>query len=123
VGRTLLRARMVALAAVSAILIITGTGCQTTSRVAFVNPSNRPLYVQVDEHSPFEVPAGGTVQRELPALERLQPLIITARDVRGATVFAITTSFPRIEASGRRIEMAATGVPVDPVIDEYPGMP
>ncbi|HWS44901.1 MAG TPA: hypothetical protein VN636_03500, partial [Acidimicrobiia bacterium] len=68
--------------------------CKTTSSIAFVNPSDRPMFVQVDENAPFEVGAGATVQRALPALNRLTPITVIARDSKGATVFALTTSLP-----------------------------
>jgi hypothetical protein len=119
-----LRASLLAAAAVPLALVLIGsTACKTTSTVAFINPSDQPLFVQIDERAPFEVPANGTVHRRLPAVERLRPLTITARNVRGATIFALTTSLPRIEASGSRVEMKATGVPVDPLLQQYPGLP
>jgi len=118
------RARPLAALAVTLALALSGNAaCTTTSAVAFVNPSDQPLFVQIDERAPFEVPANSVVRRSLPAVQRLQPLIITARTARGATVFALTTSLPRIEASGRRVEIKATGVPVDPLLQQYPGLP
>jgi hypothetical protein len=42
-------------------------------------------------------------------------LLITARDARGATIFAVTTSLPRIEAQGNRVELRSTGQTYDPL--------
>ena len=116
-------ARLLAAAIVSVALIATATACKTTSNIAFVNPTEQALFVRIDEHDPFEVPAGGTVRRALPALERLQPLTITALDARGVTVFATTTSLPRLEASGHQLELKAAGLSIDPLLQQYTGMP
>jgi hypothetical protein len=118
-----LRASVLATVALSLALATLASACETTSKVAFVNPSDEPLYVQIDERASFEVPANGTVHRSLPSLERLRPLTITARNSRGATIFALTTSLPRIAASGSRVEMRALGVPADPLLRPYPAMP
>jgi hypothetical protein len=98
-------------------------GCQTTSKVTFVNPLDQPLYVTVNQRPSFEVPAHGTVRTNLPALERLQPMVITARDTHGAIVFALTMSFPRIQAAGSRIELRAPGHVYDPLQQPYPNTP
>jgi hypothetical protein len=117
--------RLIVALALAALRIsgVLSAACQTTSKVAFVNPLDRPLYVTVNERPPFEVPAGGTVQTTLPSLERLQPMAITARDAHGATVFAITTSLPRIQASGGRVELKASGQVYDPLQQPYANLP
>lgn len=97
--------------------------CKTTSDVAFVNPSSQAVFVQVDEKAPFEVAAGATVKRPLSALNRLTPVTVIARDSTGATVFALTTSLPQIEAAGHRLELKATGPTVDPLLQQYMGFP
>ncbi len=118
-----MRASVLATVALSLALAMSVSGCKTTSSVAFVNPSGEALYVRIDERASFEVPANSTVHQSLPALERLRPMTITARTVRGGIVFALTTSLPRIEASGSQVELKATGVPFDPLLQQHPGMP
>ena len=115
--------RLLAASIVSLALLFTASACKTTADIAFVNPTNQALFVQIDEHAPFEVPAGGTVQRALPSLQRLQPITITALDASGATIFALTTSLPRLEASGHRLELKATGPAIDPLMQQYVGAP
>jgi len=115
--------RLLAAAVVLASLATLASSCKTTSDIAFVNPSGQPLFVQVDEKTPFEVGAGATVKRALPALQRMQPITVIARDSRGATVFALTTSLPQLEATGHRLELKATGPKVDPLIQQYGGFP
>ncbi len=105
------------------VLAVLAAGCKTTISVAFVNPNAQPLFVQIDQREPFEVPANGTAHSSVPALERLQPITITARDARGATVFFVTTSLPRIEATGHRIDLKASGEKVDPLLQPYKGFP
>ena len=102
----------VVLAAISA-------ACKTTSDIAFVNPTNQSVFVQVDEKTPFEVGAGATVKRALPALDRLTPVTVIARDARGVPVFALTTSLPQLEEAGHRLELKATGPKVDPLLQPY----
>jgi hypothetical protein len=94
--------------------LVTGAICQTTATVAIVNPTQQPLFVQIDERPPFEVPPGGEVLARLPALDRLAPMSITARDARGQTVFFRALSLPRIEQLGNRVELVASGQPADP---------
>ena len=115
--------RLLAAAFALASLAALAAACKTTSDIAFVNPSSQPVFVQVDEKAPFEVGAGATVKRGLPALNRLQPITVVARDARGATVFALTTSLPQLEAAGHRLELKATGPKVDPLIQQYAGFP
>lgn len=115
--------RLLAAAVVLASLAALASACKTTSDVAFVNPSEVPLFVQIDEKTPFEVGAGATVRRALPALQQMQPISVIARDAKGATVFAITTSLPQLEAAGHRLELKATGPKVDPLIQQYAGLP
>jgi hypothetical protein len=115
--------RLLTAALVSVALIATSSACKTTSSIAFVNPTDQTLFVHIDEHPPFEVPARGAVNRPVPAVERLQPMTVTALDARGATVFAVTTSLPHLEASGHRLELKATGPIVDPLLQQYTGIP
>ena len=115
--------RLIALIAALASLAALAAACKTTSNIAFVNPSNQSLFVQVDEKAPFEVGAGATVTRALPALDRIAPITIIARDAGGATIFAVTTSLPQLEAAGHRLELKATGPKVDPLSQQYAGMP
>ena len=115
--------RLLAAAVALLSLAALSAACKTTSDIAFVNPSNQPVFVQVDEKAPFEVGAGATVKRGLSALNRLQPVTVIARDERGATVFALTTSLPQLEAAGHRLELKATGPTVDPLLQQYAGFP
>ena len=115
--------RLLAAAVVLSSLAALASACKTTSDIAFVNPSIQPVFVQIDEKPPFEVGAGATVKRALPSLNRLQPITIVARDSHGATVFALTTSLPRLDAAGHRLELKATGPTVDPLLEQYGGFP
>jgi len=99
------------------------TACQTSTQVAFVNPTGRPLFVQVNEYPAFEVPANGQASAPVPSLDRLQPMTIIARDAHGSTIFSAATSLPRIQASGNRIELRGTGEKIDPYARPYPGLP
>lgn len=108
-----------AAAFVLASLAALASACKTTSEIAFVNPSDQPVFVQLDEKAPFEVGAGATVKRPVPSLQRMQPITVIARDPRGATVFALTTSLPQLEAAGRRLELKATGPTTDPLLQQY----
>jgi hypothetical protein len=99
------------------------TACQTSTQVAFVNPTDQPLFVEVNEHPAFEVPANGSASAPMPSLDRLQPMTVIARDAHGATVFSVATSLPRIEAAGNRVELKATGEKFDPYARPYPGLP
>jgi hypothetical protein len=92
--------------------------CQTAQSVAFVNPTQQALYVQVDQKPPFEVPPGGEVRATVPAIDRLTPISITARDARGQTVFFRAMSLPALQGAGNRVVLAATGDPFDP-LSEY----
>lgn len=89
-------------------------GCRTNERIAFVNPTDRPLFVQLNERPPFEVAPHSSTATTLPSLERLQPLAVTARNARGDTVFFVATSLTPLVADGRRLEMIPNGVDVDP---------
>lgn len=91
-----------------------GAICQANEKVAFVNPTERPLYVQVNERPPFEVPPGETVFTPLPALNRLAPISITARDEQGTPVFYRAITMVRLKALGNRVELTPVGVNVDP---------
>jgi hypothetical protein len=79
--------------------------------------------VEVNEHPAFAVPANGTASAPMPSLDRLQPMTVIARDAHGATVFSITTSLPRIEADGNRVELKGTGEKFDPYAQPHPGLP
>ena len=111
--------RLLAAAIVLVSLAAISAACKTTSDIAFVNPMNQTVFVQVDEKTPFEFGAGATVKRALPALDRLSPVTVIARDARGVTVFALTTSLPQLEAAGHRLELKATGPKVDPLLQPY----
>lgn len=106
---TLLFASLVALLALT-------VACKTASEVTFVNPHEVPLLVQIGERAPFEVPAQKSVTARLPAIERLHPVSITARDPAGAVVFFLTTSVHRIEVTGNRVVLEITGRPSDPLL-------
>ena len=124
-GRICLRANLLGMAAVLLVVGAAAIACRPamTTRVAFVNPSAQPLFVAVNEREPFEVPAGGEVRHAVP-LDRWQPMTIAARDARGVTIFATTTSLPRIKAAGNRVDLQVTGGErVDPLLQQYPGMP
>jgi hypothetical protein len=99
------------------------TACEMSTNVAFVNPTNQPLFVQLNERPAFEVPANGAASAPIPALDRLQPMTIIARDAHGSTIFSVTTSLPRIQAEGNKIELKATGEKIDPYARPYPGLP
>lgn len=122
-GRTCLHANLLAAAVMLLVLGAASTACKTMTSVAFVNPSGQPLFVAVNEREPFEVPADGEVHHDVP-LDRWQPMTITARDARGVTIFATTTSLPRIKAAGNRVDLQVMGGErVDPLLQQYPGMP
>ena len=115
--------RLLAAAVALLSLAALSSACKTTSEIAFVNPSTQAVFVQIDEKEPFEVAGGATVKRGLSALNQLQPITVIARDKRGATVFALTTSLPQLEAAGHRLELKATGPTVDPLLQQYAGFP
>ncbi|MBI5283593.1 MAG: hypothetical protein HY874_00725 [Chloroflexi bacterium] len=120
-----MRANLLATAAMLLVLGAAATACSPamTTSVAFVNPSAQPLFVAVNERESFEVPADGEVRHAVP-LDRWQPMTITARDARGITIFATTTSLPRIKSAGNRVDLQATGGErFDPLLQQYPGMP
>jgi hypothetical protein len=98
--------------------VSTAAVCQTTQTVAFANPTQETLYVQIDQKPPFEVPAGGEVRANVPAIDRLTPISITARDGRGQAVFFRALSLPALQNAGNRVVLAATGDPIDP-LSEY----
>jgi hypothetical protein len=83
--------------------------------VTIVNPSDQVVYVTINEHPMFEVPANGEVTTAMSTVDRFGPLLITARDAHGATLFALMTSLPRIEAQGDRVELRSTGQSYDPL--------
>jgi len=95
-------------------VLTAGAICQANEKVAFVNPTQQPLYVQVNERVPFEVPPGDTVFTPLPALDRLAPITITARDERGTAVFHRAITMVRLKALGNRIELTPVGQATDP---------
>ena len=82
-------------------------GCNANTKVAIVNPTDRALFVQINERDSFRIDAGTTVTATLPSLDRLAPISITARDERGATIFFVSTSLPRIESTGNKVELQA----------------
>ena len=92
----------------------TFTACQTNDTITFVNPTERALFVQINERTPFEVAPRSSTTATLPSLDRLQPLAVTARTARGDTVFFVATSLTRLVAEGRRLEMVPNGMVVDP---------
>ncbi len=124
-GRTCLRANLLAATVMLLVLGAAAIACKPamTTTVAFVNPSAQPLFVAVNEREPFEVPADGELRHDVP-LDRWQPMTITARDARGVTIFATTTSLPRIKSAGNRVDLqVAGGERFDPLLQQYPGMP
>lgn len=88
--------------------------CQTNDTITFVNPTDRALFVQINERAPFEVAAGASVTTTLPSLERLQPLAVTARSARGDTVYFVATSLTQLNARGGQLEVVPNAVSVDP---------
>jgi hypothetical protein len=78
---------------------MSSVACTASREVTFINPSDQPLYVQINQRDPFEVAARGSVRANVPSLERLKPILITARDADGRIVFAYTSSVARIEAT------------------------
>lgn len=106
-----------ALALTSLIALATfAIACKTASEVTFVNPHAESLFVQIGERAPFEVPAHESVTAHLPALERLHPVSITARDEAGTVVFFLATSTHRIEVAGNRVVLELSGQPSDPLL-------
>jgi hypothetical protein len=77
--------------------------CQTSTSVRVSNPTDGALTVPVNERAPFELKPHTTVSVHLPALERLQPVSITARDAQGAMVYSASLSYSAITASGRQV--------------------
>jgi hypothetical protein len=80
--------------------------CQTSTSVRVSNPTDGALTVQVNERSPFELKPHATVSVHLPALERLQPVSITARDAHGAMVYSASLSYSAITAAGQQVVLA-----------------
>jgi hypothetical protein len=108
----------IAIIIVSALLApgaLTAIGCSTQKSVAIINPTDQPLFVQVNQRAPVEVAAGATWKTTLPALDRLTPVTINARNGAGHTVVFLSTSLPRLEANGYRIELKLTGETYDPL--------
>jgi hypothetical protein len=93
------------IAATLAFAALVSWGCETTKEVTLVNPSDQPLFVQINERAPIEIAPGGSAKSTVPALERIATLNITARDGRGQTVFFVATSVSRLEQQGMRIEL------------------
>ena len=107
---------MRALLIVSLISLVVAVGaiCRANEKVEFVNPTQEPLFVQINEREPFEVPPGGKVFAALPALGRLTPITITARDRRGVTVFHRATSIIRIQTTGNQVQLTPGASAADP---------
>lgn len=105
---------LVAAGVVLSLLSVMSSWCQTQVQVTFVNPTDRPLFVQVNEREPFEVAPQSSLRAPVPGLERLKPILIVARDSEGRTVYALTTSVNRIEAT-RVVELRIDGPLVDPL--------
>lgn len=108
--------RVVAAGAVLLWLTVMSSACQTRLQVTFVNPTDEPLFVQVNEREPFEVAPRSSLEAPVPGLERLKPILIVARDAEGHTVYALTTSVTRIEATPV-VELRIDGPLVDPLAD------
>ena len=91
--------------------------CTTSTSVRVANPTDGALTVQVNERAPFVIQPHGTVSVHLPALERLQPMSITARDTRGAMVYSASLSSSAIAAAGGRVVLAVDpGAAYDPLL-------
>lgn len=108
--------RVVAAGVVLLVLSVMSSSCQTQVQVTFVNPTDAPLFVQVNEREPFEVAPRSSLKAPVPGLERLKPILIVARDGDGRTVYALTTSMNRIEATPV-VELRIDGPLVDPLAD------
>ena len=96
---------------------VASIACSTTTRVTLSNPTSGALFVQVNERAPVKIAPGASARVTLPALERLQPLSITARDERGAIVYSTTLTWTILRAAGNRIALAPDAQPAyDPLL-------
>jgi hypothetical protein len=84
---------------------IASVACTTNTHVTLSNPTSGPLLVQVNERAAVKIAAGGSARVTLPALERLQPLSITARDERGAIVYSTSLTWTILRAAGNRVSL------------------
>jgi hypothetical protein len=91
--------------------------CTTNTHVTLSNPTSGPLLVQVNERPPVRIAPGASARVTLPALERLQPLSVTARDDRGAMVYSTTLTWTVLHARGDTIALAPSAQPsYDPLL-------
>jgi hypothetical protein len=111
--------RYVALVCViAAFSIATMTACSTTVSVEVINPTDETLYVEINEAKPVPVEARAAAHVHIPGLENLAPVTVIARDVRGKTRFATTTSAALLRASHDQITLAPQGRPYDPLLGD-----
>ena len=88
--------------------------CSTSESVTVVNPTQQTLFVQVNERAPFAIDPGQTARTKVPALDRLAPITITARDGDGRTIFYRSTTIQLLRAAQLRLELTPAGDPFDP---------
>lgn len=95
-------------AVVVGVLVLAGIAliaCTTNTRLTLSNPTSGALFVQVNERPPVTIAAGASARVTLPALERLQPLSITARDEHGAMVYSTTVTWTVLHAAGNTVSL------------------
>ena len=106
--------RLLTLLAVVAAAWLT-LACSMNESVAVVNPTQQTLFVQINERDPFVIEPGQTARTKVPALDRLAPITITARDADGRTIFYRSTTIQLLRAAQLRVELLPTGDPFDPL--------
>jgi hypothetical protein len=98
-------------------LALAALACRTSEDLTLTNPTDQTLYVQVNEREPFPLAAGETARTSVPALDRLAPITITARDEYGRTIFYRSTTVQLLRAARMQLSLTPTGDPWDPYSD------
>jgi hypothetical protein len=103
---------------IAALFIATMAACSPTVSIEVINPTDETLYVEINEAKPVPVEARASARVHIPGLENLAPVTVIARDVRGKTRFATTTSAALLRASHDQITLAQEGRPYDPLLGD-----
>lgn len=99
--------RLIPVAATCVYAALFALGCTTNTHVKIDNATGSVVSVQVNERAPVKIAAGQSVRVTLPALERLQPLSIIARDERGAIIYSASTTAAALDAGGDALKIIA----------------
>lgn len=95
-------------------LALSALACSASADLTLTNPTDQTLFVQVNEREPFALPAGDSARTSVPALDRLAPITITARDEYGRTIFYRSTTVQLLRAAQMQLSLVPTGDPWDP---------